>query len=319
MKILLVHVTIVEEYKFPCFIDGEVAEGHSHWSVAKRSSLAAFAGIQSGATASTVAITVAQKVWAAGSAICGGALRVLGMAVRFAFGPVGLIITALTIGAGLIIDNWDTVGPYFTALWSGITGTFQGAWDIIKGIVDNITGAVEWVGKKIDETPVLGSAKRGIGSAWDWAFGDDDEEQAPPTPQQTAAPGQPQTVGTTAVSPATSATPPAPPAQAMREGAQLPQRATPQSEPASPAKRPRGQSAEEQAVLQQLNAGGADADAMSGMGGTNVTIPMTFNVQGLDIEHFKRLIKECTSEFEAIARRAVDASQHNKVRTAHAQ
>ena len=76
-----------------------------------------------------------------------------------------MVFTAVTVAAGLIIDNWSTVGPFFHSLWSGIVGVFQWAWGIIKGIMDSVAEAVTWIGQKIDEMPVLGSAKRGIGKA----------------------------------------------------------------------------------------------------------------------------------------------------------
>ena len=162
--------------------------------------VAAFAGIQRGATAGTVVFTVAQKAMAAGSAVVGGAMRVLGMAVRFALGPVGLIISVLGLAAGLIIDNWGTVGPYFKAFWESLTAYFTMGWKVIKAIIDKIAEAASWVGEKIDSIPVLGSAKRGLGAAWDWAFGDDEESAEAKPKVQTGPTTSPSTVAqTTAV------------------------------------------------------------------------------------------------------------------------
>ncbi len=31
--------------------------------------------------------------------------------------PIGMIATAIALAAGLIITNWDVVGPYFKKLW----------------------------------------------------------------------------------------------------------------------------------------------------------------------------------------------------------
>ena len=101
----------------------------------------------------------------------------MGVALRFAMGPMGVVFTAVTVAAGLIIDNWSTVGPFFHSLWSGIVGVFQWAWGIIKGIMESVAEAATWIGKKIDEMPVLGSAKRGISKAIDWFSGDDKKEQ----------------------------------------------------------------------------------------------------------------------------------------------
>ncbi len=294
--------------------------------------VAAFASIQRGATASSVAFTVAQKVLGAGSAIAGGGLRVLGMAVRFALGPVGLILTALSLGVGLIIDNWDTVGPYFTAVWDGITGTFSAAWDFIKGIIDKVTAGIKWLGEAIDDIPVLGSAKRGLGKAWDWAFGDDEEapaEEGISTPTGMAAGAQ-------------AAAMQAPPLPAQLTGAASPdvqgkpqsgvsEQTPPQAQQARPASVPSGmaaapivpqRAAAERASAQRASRhppSGADMAALSGLGGTNISMDMQFQVQGLDVTVFRQKIQECRKDFEALVRRIVDDMQHQKTRTAYAQ
>ncbi|WP_303927884.1 phage tail tape measure protein [Desulfovibrio piger] len=139
--------------------------------------LMALTGLLRGATLSTIALGTVQRACAAGAAILSGGLRLVGVALRFAMGPMGVVFTAVTVASGLIIDNWSTVGPFFHSLWSGIVGVFQWAWGIIKGIMDSVAEAVTWIGQKIDEMPVLGSAKRGIGKAIDWFSGDDKKEQ----------------------------------------------------------------------------------------------------------------------------------------------
>ncbi len=154
--------------------------------------LSALTGLLRGARLSTVAFTAVQGICAAGTAVLSGGLRLVGVALRFAMGPMGVVFTAVTVAAGLIIDNWSTVGPFFHSLWSGIVGVFQWAWGIIKGIMDSVAEAVTWIGQKIDEMPVLGSAKRGIGKAIDWFSGDDKKEQpaasAKAAAEQSAAP-----------------------------------------------------------------------------------------------------------------------------------
>lgn len=280
--------------------------------------VAAFAGIQRGATLGTVAFTVAQKGMAAAGAIAGGGLRVLGMAVRFALGPLGLILTALSIGVGLIIDNWDTVGPYFTAVWDGITGTFRAAWDFIRGIIDKVAAGIGWIGEQIDKIPVLGSAKRGLGAAWDWAFGEDeDSESAPESLSAPAAPlpvapqapsGQAQQVSMSSSAASASvgqAARPAPTSSGTAGQVNVPQRAAAQN--AAP--RPRQASASQALDLEQLSA----------MSGTSISMDMQFQVQGLDSATFRQKINECRKDFEAIVRRVVDDMQHQKTRTAYAQ
>lgn len=154
--------------------------------------LSALTGLLRGARLSTVAFTAVQGICAAGTAVLSGGLRLVGVALRFAMGPMGLVFTAVTVAAGLIIDNWSTVGPFFRSLWNGIVGVFQWAWGIIKRIMDSVAEAATWIGKKIDEMPVLGSAKRGISKAIDWFSGDDEKEQpaanAKAAAEQSAAP-----------------------------------------------------------------------------------------------------------------------------------
>lgn len=283
-----------------------------------RGAMLLFTGVQRGATLGTVAFTVAQKGMAAAGAIAGGGLRVLGMAVRFALGPLGLILTALSIGVGLIIDNWDTVGPYFTAVWDGITGTFRAAWDFIRGIIDKVAAGIGWIGEQIDKIPVLGSARRGLGAAWDWAFGDDeDSENAPEPPSAPAAPlplapqapsGQAQQVimsSSAASASVGQAARPAPTSSGTAGQVNVPQRAAAQN--AAP--RPRQASASQALDLEQLSA----------MSGTSISMDMQFQVQGLDSATFRKKINECRKDFEAIVRRVVDDMQHQKTRTAYAQ
>lgn len=150
--------------------------------------LAALIGWQRGATLSTILLSVVQRGAAAASAVFSGGLKIVGLALRFALGPLGIVLTALTVAAGLIIDNWSAVGPYFTSLWQSIVGTFQWAWDKIKGIIDAVAEGLAWIGKKIDETPILGSAKRGISKGVSALFGGDEDAKKPDVaPAATAA------------------------------------------------------------------------------------------------------------------------------------
>ena len=146
--------------------------------------LSALTGLLRGARLSTVAFTAVQGICAAGTAVLSGGLRLVGVALRFAMGPMGVVFTAVTVAAGLIIDNWSTVGPFFHSLWSGIVSVFQWAWGIIKGIMESVAEAATWIGKKIDEMPVLGSAKRGKAIGW---FSGEDEKAQPAANAKAAA------------------------------------------------------------------------------------------------------------------------------------
>lgn len=62
------------------------------------------------------------------------ATRVLGVA--FAASPVGLIAVGIAAAAGLIVANWDTVGPFFTALWELIKALSTPFMDFMKTVFD---------------------------------------------------------------------------------------------------------------------------------------------------------------------------------------
>lgn len=78
----------------------------------------------------------------------------LGLVSRtMAMSPIGMIATAIALAAGLIISNWDTIGPYFKQLWDTIGPYFEMGWEIIKkafgwsplGLVINNWGPiVQW-------------------------------------------------------------------------------------------------------------------------------------------------------------------------------
>lgn len=141
--------------------------------------LAALVARQRGAALSTILLSAVQRGAAAASAVFSGGLKIVGLALRFALGPLGIVLTALTVAAGLIIDNWSTVGPFFPSLWGGIVSVFQWAWSVIKGIMDSVAEGLAWIGKKIDETPILGSAKRGLSKGFNALFGSDEDEKKP--------------------------------------------------------------------------------------------------------------------------------------------
>lgn len=66
-------------------------------------------------------------------------LPLVGMALRAIFGlllgnPIGLLITAIAGGALLIWRNWETLEPYFTALWEGIKALFLAGLDLLKQV-----------------------------------------------------------------------------------------------------------------------------------------------------------------------------------------
>ena len=62
------------------------------------------------------------------------ATRVLGVA--FAATPVGIIAVAIAAAAGLIVANWETIGPFFTALWELIKALATPFMDFMKAVFD---------------------------------------------------------------------------------------------------------------------------------------------------------------------------------------
>ena len=62
------------------------------------------------------------------------ATRVLGVA--FTATPVGIIAVAIAAAAGLIVANWETIGPFFTALWELIKALSVPFMEFMKGMFD---------------------------------------------------------------------------------------------------------------------------------------------------------------------------------------
>lgn len=50
--------------------------------------------------------------------------------------PIGLIVRGIALAAGLIIANWDAIGPYFKKLWNTIEPYFEAGWGILKKAFD---------------------------------------------------------------------------------------------------------------------------------------------------------------------------------------
>lgn len=83
--------------------------------------------------AATIAWSVASKVAAVGA-------RVLGVALRFAMGPWGLLIMAIAAGAFLIIKNWDKIKAATGKVWGWIKKAIGSAFEFLKKVFFNFTG-----------------------------------------------------------------------------------------------------------------------------------------------------------------------------------
>jgi len=52
-----------------------------------------------------------------------------------AMSPIGLLVRAIALAAGVLIANWSLVAPYFKALWEKIKGPVMVAWEVFKTFV----------------------------------------------------------------------------------------------------------------------------------------------------------------------------------------
>ncbi|GJH05038.1 hypothetical protein [Paraburkholderia terrae] len=57
----------------------------------------------------------------------------------FLTNPIGLAVAAIAAAAFLIYENWDTVGPWFAAMWESVKGFFSAGIDFITSIFLNFT------------------------------------------------------------------------------------------------------------------------------------------------------------------------------------
>lgn len=50
--------------------------------------------------------------------------------------PIGMVLTAIGLAAGVIISNWDVFAPYFKQLWDTVGPYFETGWSIMKKVFD---------------------------------------------------------------------------------------------------------------------------------------------------------------------------------------
>jgi len=132
-----------------------------------------FTFLKGGALAIVGVFSKVKTIFSVAKIALGAVIPVIkAVGTAFLTNPVGLIITGIAVGAALIIKYWKPISAFFKQLfepviqvfkqvWNWITGLWEKAKDIFNGVKDWLKDS--WVGK-----------------AWNWAFGDDDEETEKP-------------------------------------------------------------------------------------------------------------------------------------------
>ncbi|MEE4101514.1 phage tail tape measure protein [Pseudomonas viridiflava] len=83
-------------------------------------------GVIKGVVGAAIAFGVLQVAVIAATTASKLLSSVLGMS------PVGIVVRALALAAGLLIANWSTVAPYFQAVWAAIREPVMALWDVFK-------------------------------------------------------------------------------------------------------------------------------------------------------------------------------------------
>lgn len=111
------------------------------------------------------AVGMAMPFLSGGIGLLTGSFSVLGTVIRvvssaFLTNPIGLAVTAIAAGAYLIYSNWESIGTFFSDLWTGITAAAQPALDWIENKIGSVTGLISSVSGFFgfsNETSVTGS------------------------------------------------------------------------------------------------------------------------------------------------------------------
>lgn len=85
-------------------------------------------------------------------------IRGVGAAFRVAFGPVSILMAALSFGVDYLMEHWESIAPFFGRLWNGVKSVFD--------------KALQWMQPFFD---MMGAALDKLGKAWSWLTGDEEK------------------------------------------------------------------------------------------------------------------------------------------------
>jgi phage-related protein len=131
---------------------------------------------QKQATAGTLLYTAVQKGAAIASTIFAVAQRAVGVAVRFALGPVGLIITAIGLLTAAVVYLWknnETFRNIVMAVWTAIKNAvaavvnwfMTNVWPVMQQMFRDIGAVMQWLYNNVVK-PVWAAIQWAIQAAW---------------------------------------------------------------------------------------------------------------------------------------------------------
>jgi hypothetical protein len=82
---------------------------------------------------------VATNLWSVASKVAAVTTRLLGIAIRFMMGPWGLLITAIVVGAILLVKNWDKVKAAGARVWGWLKSFLAATGKFLKNLFLNFT------------------------------------------------------------------------------------------------------------------------------------------------------------------------------------
>ena len=166
-----------QRYQEIIFEHGEVIESAGHMGQIMMGVGPIVAGVGKGISAlgkSLLAQGAATKIFTGIKLAAAGALKVFGIALKIALGPIGLIIlavAALAYGVYLLIKNWDKVSEFFVGLWETVKDAFAAAWEWLKGLFVAYSPAViiytHWDEIMAYFAGIWDTVKGVFSSAWD--------------------------------------------------------------------------------------------------------------------------------------------------------